>query len=264
MNTATYPAVAPVAGPDPWAEVNDPITAMPAGAVAMAASVLFILWQASSIGLPGGDFLALVMTRVADVPSASAPLPAVGPEALPPAAAARMYLSLPLDEDDSSSSSSCPAGWDELGDFRLTAYVLAQEEDFASSAPVEGVCGLEGTWPSAFLFGQGVRMQGSGRAADGRIVHYRGGGCFEVLDCARTASGRCARSNHTVAVDRSVVPLGADVWIEGLGIRRADDVGGGIRGHHIDVYHGADVGMKEAQTLTRRGRVCVRPDTLEG
>jgi 3D (Asp-Asp-Asp) domain-containing protein len=156
------------------------------------------------------------------------------------------------------SETTCPEGWDDLGDFRLTAYVLAQEAEFGESAPVDDVCGLEGTWPHAFLFDQGVRLQGSGRARDGRIVHYRGGGCFEVLDCPLTASGRCARSDRTVAVDPRVIPMGSELLIEGLGRRRAEDVGGGIRGNHIDVYYGDDVTYVQARSLSRSGRVCVR------
>jgi 3D (Asp-Asp-Asp) domain-containing protein len=53
-----------------------------------------------------------------------------------------------------------------------------------------------------------------------------------------TASGKLARAGRTVAVDPKIIPLGSKIYIEGLGERIAEDVGGGIKGHHIDVYLG--------------------------
>lgn len=50
-----------------------------------------------------------------------------------------------------------------------------------------------------------------------------------------TASGRKARPG-TIAVDRKLIPLGSRVWIEGIGECRAEDVGGAIKGKHIDVW----------------------------
>ncbi len=53
-----------------------------------------------------------------------------------------------------------------------------------------------------------------------------------------TATGTAARAGRTVAVDPKVIPLGSKIYIEGLGERIAEDVGGGIKGQHIDVYLG--------------------------
>lgn len=53
-----------------------------------------------------------------------------------------------------------------------------------------------------------------------------------------TATGTTARAGRTVAVDPKIIPLGSKVYIEGLGERIAEDVGGGVKGHHIDVYLG--------------------------
>ncbi len=53
-----------------------------------------------------------------------------------------------------------------------------------------------------------------------------------------TATSTVARAGRTVAVDPKVIPLGSKIYIEGLGERIAEDVGGGIKGNHIDVYLG--------------------------
>lgn len=50
-----------------------------------------------------------------------------------------------------------------------------------------------------------------------------------------TASGKRA-SKGTIAVDKKVIPLGSRVWIKGIGLCRAEDTGGAIKGKHIDVW----------------------------
>lgn len=56
---------------------------------------------------------------------------------------------------------------------------------------------------------------------------YTGGG--------RTASGTRARVGE-IAVDPRVIPLGTTVYVEGFGVRVAEDTGGAIKGHIIDIY----------------------------
>jgi len=164
--------------------------------------------------------------------------------------------------DAARGSSFCPEGWEDLGAFDLTAYVLARESEFAHGPSVEAPCGLEQTYYSAFLYGDGVRMQGSGRALDGSIVHYAGKSCFEVVRCPLAANGRCATAGRTVAVDPRVIPLGSELLIEGLGVRRAEDTGGWIRGNHIDVYYGEEMTYRRAMGMSRADRrVCKRSPT---
>jgi 3D (Asp-Asp-Asp) domain-containing protein len=68
-----------------------------------------------------------------------------------------------------------------------------------------------------------------------------------------TATGTAARAGRTVAVDPSVIPLGSRIYIEGVGERIAEDVGGGVKGHHIDVYLGS---VPQARDFgVRRGKV---------
>jgi Uncharacterized protein conserved in bacteria len=51
-----------------------------------------------------------------------------------------------------------------------------------------------------------------------------------------TASGTTVMEGRTISVDPDVVPLGWWVYIEGIGIRRAEDTGSAIKGKKIDVY----------------------------
>jgi len=55
-------------------------------------------------------------------------------------------------------------------------------------------------------------------------------------DYGITASGTTVQEGRTIAVDTSVVPMGWWVYIEDIGLRRAEDKGGAIKGNKIDVY----------------------------
>lgn len=50
-----------------------------------------------------------------------------------------------------------------------------------------------------------------------------------------TASGKKAKQGRTIAVDKSIIPLGTQVKIKNK-VYVAEDVGGAVKGKHIDVY----------------------------
>lgn len=51
-----------------------------------------------------------------------------------------------------------------------------------------------------------------------------------------TYSGAIATPNITCAVDTSIISMGSYVYIDGIGCRIAQDIGGAIKGNHIDIF----------------------------
>lgn len=129
-----------------------------------------------------------------------------------------------------------PAKYDES--FLVTCYTIANEELAPAEPARKNVCGLpdQNSYRTAFL--KDVKMQGSGTALDGSIIHYAGYQCYEILSCALTASGACAKEGETIAVDMTVIPRRSKVNVAILGARKAQDKGGMIKGYHIDEYVG--------------------------
>jgi 3D (Asp-Asp-Asp) domain-containing protein len=69
-----------------------------------------------------------------------------------------------------------------------------------------------------------------------------------------TRSGTQVKEGRTIAVDPNVIPLGTWVYIEGIGLRRAEDTGGAVKGKKIDVYYDSDAtaksfGLKRGYTV---------------
>lgn len=51
-----------------------------------------------------------------------------------------------------------------------------------------------------------------------------------------TKLGNVPVEGITVAADPAVLPLRSIVWIEGVGLRTVQDIGGAVKGHMLDVY----------------------------
>lgn len=77
----------------------------------------------------------------------------------------------------------------------------------------------------------GTRINYNGKTYSRKLVvkayAYTGGGWTAMETRARVGE---------IAVDPSVIPLGTNVYIEGVGPRRAEDTGGNIKGNTIDIY----------------------------
>ena len=73
-----------------------------------------------------------------------------------------------------------------------------------------------------------------------------------------TKSGAHVQEGVTIAVDPSVIPLGTEVCIEGIGYRTAQDTGGAIDDKRIDVYvsthsKALELGIKYAKVYIVEG-----------
>ena len=61
----------------------------------------------------------------------------------------------------------------------------------------------------------------------------------------KTATGRRAKQGRTIAVDKRKIKLGSKIKIKGK-TYVAEDVGGGVKGKHIDVYFNSHKKVKKS------------------
>lgn len=65
----------------------------------------------------------------------------------------------------------------------------------------------------------------------------------------KTATGRRAKQGRTIAVDKRKIKLGSKIKIKGK-TYVAEDVGGGVKGKHIDVYFNSHKKVKNSDAKT--------------
>ncbi|PRP96087.1 3D domain-containing protein [Enhygromyxa salina] len=190
---------------------------------------------------------------------------------------------------DTSTRTAPPAGdpGASIGVFDLTYYWVSHEADFDPPASTTiGTCAGQriATVPAGFA--RALKLEGSGKLLDDRVVNIGGCGCgdgydcFAVLDPARFVWGQGSRGNAlvpylSIATDTSVLPFGTSVYAPGLdgvalpdgrthdGCLRAADVGGGIEGTHVDWFVGLkgnyrqlDANVPERVELLEGGTRC--------
>lgn len=73
-----------------------------------------------------------------------------------------------------------------------------------------------------------------------------------------TSTGKVATEGRTVAVDPKKIPYGTKLEIEGVGVRVAEDCGGGIKGNRIDLY------FSDHQSALNFGRQTKQVTILKG
>lgn len=148
--------------------------------------------------------------------------------------------------------------------FLITGYHVCFEDEFTGGLALAR--GIGDYHKSDFLYGaRGVVMQGTGKASNGRYIrptqvnstwhrNSRGnrdvlanpdGVAFAYIDSVQGAYGPVTE-NHSIAVDPSVIPKRAQVEIEAVGRRFADDTGSAIIGNHIDNFVGAGSSVQSA------------------
>lgn len=152
---------------------------------------------------------------------------------------------------------ACPKGFKSRGRFKITSYFIADESQFPDEAEKDP-CGLTGTFRKQFLHKTkgtpplGVDMEGSGLTLSGKYINVAGKGCYKEVAQPLGKGNRPLTVGSSIAVDKSKIPIGSQMLIEDVGLRIADDVGGGIEGKEIDEYKGP---FDQAKNTTLQNRL---------
>lgn len=83
---------------------------------------------------------------------------------------------------------------------------------------------------------------------------------YRIKHVGITASGVMARPG-TIAADRTIYPFGTVMYIPGYGYGRVEDVGGAIKGHHIDLYRPNHAYARLWGAQTKQVKVWLPPKT---
>jgi 3D (Asp-Asp-Asp) domain-containing protein len=164
-----------------------------------------------------------------------------------------------LGDDDRATGEPGPV----LGNFQLTYYWVASETSYAGAKDTSFYtkqCTKIATVPKKFW--DALKLEGTGKLADGRMVNYSGScscarsPCFEVLGAdhpwGKGVQNRALEPFRSIAVDKDEISYGDWVYIPALdgvempgdegfvhdGCMRADDTGSAINGKHIDFFAG--------------------------
>lgn len=136
-------------------------------------------------------------------------------------------------------------------DFDITYYITALEDDYSGAKNIS-VAGLNGQYKQAFL--DAVKMEGCGYDTNGNGIVYDGGYSY---GSPITSSSTTPKAGQTIAVDPNYIPLAnrsgwkrGYVTIDNFGNRIAEDVGGGIKRFHIDIYTGIGKKTMPSQNST--------------
>lgn len=141
--------------------------------------------------------------------------------------------------------------------FLITGYHVCDEGDF--SGPPVDANGLTAQHREDFLYGaRGVIMQGTGKAINGQYVRpikvasnwvkNKAGNPVRIANSSAvsfsytsTVQGAfgAVSADHSIAVDPHIIPPRAQVEIDSIGLRHADDRGSQIVEYHIDNFLGS-------------------------
>jgi 3D (Asp-Asp-Asp) domain-containing protein len=155
------------------------------------------------------------------------------------------------------AQSSCSDGW------YITGYYIPREDELPDAdeqISVERVGDL--TFSQKFL--SETRTEGWGITRFGWALGYYSGGWHRSDAGALDASGKPLVVGD-IAIDRSVIPRGAEVKIATLPnpwsskTFRATDIGVGITGQHIDVFTGTGSSAEQEtfRITSDNNRVCI-------
>lgn len=171
---------------------------------------------------------------------------------------------------DAGTDASLPSAGQSLGSFQLTYYWVTLEDDFTGAKDTnlyDKTCALLATVPAKFA--ASLKLEGTGRLSDGRLLNYDGAcscptsPCYLVADAAHPwgygVQGRALVPFRSFAVDSSEIAYGTHLYVPELdgvlmpgeapwgafvhdGCMSADDTGGAIIGKHVDWFVAAKTG----------------------
>lgn len=167
---------------------------------------------------------------------------------------------MPNTANQNTKSAQAPqADWIAGGaKFQITHYTYAREDDPKhAKSPKISAPGLNEKYRASFLGSPyGIKMQGTGLAENGKYIRYAGNGRYSYG--VGGAYAKIDKPYQQIAVDPKVITPRRSVLVEPYadkGPMSADDVGGRIKGRHIDVFVGP-VNISVAYALgTKSGRV---------
>lgn len=152
--------------------------------------------------------------------------------------------------------SSCSDGW------YITGYYVPREDELPDSAEQISVERV-GTQNFSQKFLNETRTEGWGITRFGWALGYYSGGWHRSDAGPLDASGKLL-TDGAIAIDRSLIPPGAEVQISTLPnpwdskVFIANDVGVGIVGQHIDVFTGTGSAAEQEtfRITSNNNRVC--------
>jgi len=110
-------------------------------------------------------------------------------------------------------------------------YGAAKDLGSASTGP-----GVQASALAATPNGAGYVVVTMGPAVPSRHLNFLGNflvTCYDLAGFTRTGA---MAGPQSAAVDPGVIPLGTQIYVQGIGVRTADDTGGAIVGDHVDIW----------------------------
>ncbi len=145
-----------------------------------------------------------------------------------------------------------------LGKFKITYYWVVEEKDYPAKNRTVPLYTKDGKLLGRFhpSFVKDFKTESAGRLKDGRKISY-----LKLQNRVQVVNRFLGNGGHTltelksIAVDPSIIPLGSKVYIPQAekviingkpltGIFYAHDIGGSVRGRHVDIFLGKKENLK--------------------
>ena len=96
--------------------------------------------------------------------------------------------------------------------------------------------GVQASALAATPNGAGYVVVTMGPTAPNRHLNFLGNFLVTCYDLSGLTKTGAMAGLQSAAVDPGVIPLGTQIYVQGVGVRTADDTGGAIVGNHVDIW----------------------------